>query len=230
MGEPTSRSIFSDSRGHFGNNAPSLDNNRPDSLTKIQHICAQNRRNAASYGMALLAVASLAACQTGADEQAAVAQGEEPVLECGDDGRLSAEIYGAIRASLDWHRNDVECEGMPRPDGSGVRLRFGGEAGAGEWPIAVIIAMPDFTRDTTKTEFSANVTLIQEGSGRFFSTSDLDNCLCEIAAVRPLDDSGKRVGVSGALYCVSPLPEVNGGSSISVPELLFTGLLDWGAS
>lgn len=180
--------------------------------------------------MALLAVAVLAACRTGDDDRPTVIQAAEPTLDCGADGYLSGEIYGAIRTTLNWGRGDLECEGMPRPEGSGARLRFAGQAGAGGQALAIIIAMPDFTRDKTGTEFSANVTLIEEGNGRFFSTPDLDNCLCDIAGVRPVADTDDQVAVSGVLYCVSPLPEINGDSSVSIPELAFAGLLDWSAS
>lgn len=180
--------------------------------------------------MALLAVASLAACRTGADEQTAVEQAAEPELKCGANGYVAGEIYGAIRTTLDWDSDEVECTGMPRPEGSGARLRFSGPAGEGDRQLAIIIAMPEFSRDATGTEFSANVTLIEEGNGRFFSTPDLDNCLSEIATVEARAESSDQDRVTGGLYCVAPLPEVNGESSVSIPELQFSGLLDWSSS
>jgi len=77
---------------------------------------------------------------------------------------------------------------------------------------------------------SSNVTLIEEGGGRFFSTPDIKNCLADIESVTTLDESGDVYSVVGALYCVTPLPELNGDSSVSIPELHFSGLLDWNAS
>ena len=155
---------------------------------------------------------------------------EQPALFCGDDGRLAGELYGGIRATLDWSSADVACEGMPRPDGDGARLRFAGKVQPGDRPIAIIIAMRDFAPDSPNAELPANVTLIEEGNGRFYSTPDFDNCLTAITEVRGLGDPGGRYSVAGVLYCVSPLPEMNGDSSVSIPELVFTGLLDWGAS
>ena len=53
----------------------------------------------------------------------------------------------------------------------------------------------------------------------------------EIAtAVRALDTSGTSYSIAGTLYCVAPLPEINGETSVSVAELRFSGLLDWSAS
>jgi hypothetical protein len=43
---------------------------------------------------------------------------------CGSDGALVVEIYGGVRASIDWDAGVLECQGMPRPDGEGARLRF----------------------------------------------------------------------------------------------------------
>ena len=176
-------------------------------------------------------VALLGGCKTATDSEAdVVAVDAQAVLQCGDDGRLSAALYGAIETTLDWSEEQLECTGMPRPEGAGIRLRFAGLAEQDVPPIAFIVALPDFERDTSRSEFSSNVTLIDEGSGRFFSTTDLNNCLTEVGAVEALDDSGDRYTVTGALYCVAPLPEVNGNSSVSIRELEFTGLLDWSAS
>ena len=119
---------------------------------------------------------------------------------------------------------------MPRPDGAGIRLRLAAVDAATGNELVFIMALPDFERSGRLAEFDANITLIESGSGRFFSTPDTDNCLVDVEAVRAVDDSGERYAISGALYCVSPLPEVNGDSSVSVPELQFSGLLDWTAS
>ena len=75
-----------------------------------------------------------------------------------------------------------------------------------------------------------SITIIEEGIARFFSTPDLSNCLTAITSVEALDDSGDRYAVAGTLYCLSPIPEINGDSSVSIPELRFSGLLDWNAS
>jgi len=145
-------------------------------------------------------------------------------------GQLQTELYGAVTAQIDWSVSDLECAGMPRPNGQGARLRFAGTVGVDERRIAIIIAIPDLRREKTGNELSSNVTLIEEGSGRFFSTLDLGNCLTDITALDELDDSGDRYTIGGMLYCVAPLAEVNGDSSVSIPELHFSGLIDWGAS
>lgn len=170
----------------------------------------------------------LVGCKPAHEEPAVVAE-PAPAALCGESGALRATIYGAIEMRLDWDKHELECSGMPRPEGQGARLRLAGGTEDGH-AIAFIVAIPELDRDVATAEFSANVTLIEEGNGRFFSTPDLDNCLADIAAVESLDDSGNRYSISGALYCVVPLPEINGTSSVSIPEMHFTGLLDWSAS
>ncbi len=149
---------------------------------------------------------------------------------CGDRGRLQARLHGAISAQLLWNRDELECGGMPRPEGRGARLRFAGQLDAEDRRIALIIAIPELQRAVTGTEYASNVTLIEEGSGRFFSTSGLDNCLTDITALGAVDETGDQFSIDGILYCVSPLAEVNGESSVSISDLRFSGLLDWSAS
>jgi hypothetical protein len=176
----------------------------------------------------LAVILGIVACKPAAESAAVAPSADLASSGCGDDGFFVAEIYGAISASLDWSGTHLACEGMPRPDGRGARLRFAGSVD--ERTIAIIVAMPELTRESAGGEFASNVTLIEEGNGRFYSTADLDVCLTQIDAMEALDNEGNRYSVTGSVYCVSPLVQVNGDSSISVNELSFAGLLDWSAS
>ena len=149
-------------------------------------------------------------------------------LACDDAGYLRGKLYGAIQVSLDWGSAEINCEGMPRPNGKGARLRFSGLATGADQQLAIIVAIPDLERDKVGRELASNVTVIEEGSGRFFSTSDLGNCLTDITILDELDVD--RYSIGGTLYCVSPLAEINGDSSVLIPELEFLGLIDWNSS
>jgi len=230
MGEPTGRRIFCEYWPDFGNNAPYSDINRPVALQIIQEKCALARKIASE--LALLPAIGLAVlvCQTAALATAAAAPAEEAAPGCGDGGFLRTQLYGALTATLDWGKHDLECSGMPRPEGRGARLRFAGAGpGAGQ-QVAFIIAIPDLTREALGDEYRSNVTLIEEGAGRFFSTPNLDNCLTNITSLTALDDSGDRFSIGGTLFCVSPLPQINGESSVSFSDVNFSGLIDWSSS
>ncbi|MDJ0939676.1 MAG: hypothetical protein QNJ00_07915 [Woeseiaceae bacterium] len=150
-----------------------------------------------------------------------------PNAGCGEDGRVVTTLYGALPGEIEWAAGEMNCEGMPRPGGAGARLRFAGEAAPGV-EIAIIVAMPDLERGRVMSEVPSNVTVIEEGAGRFFSTTDLETCWTDVDEQSPLDDAGTH-RVDGTLYCIGPLAEVNGTASVSIEELEFSGLLAWGS-
>lgn len=143
---------------------------------------------------------------------------------CADLGSLSGSLTGAITAHLDWSDDALRCESMPRPDDRGVRLRLSGEIGGEQ--LAIIIAMPTLEAGATGAEYDAIVTVMVEGSGRFFSTPNLGSCWTEVTRNVPFDD-GVRYNVAGELSCVAPLGEFNGSAFVEVQNLAFSGVADW---
>ena len=176
-------------------------------------------------GLALFLVAALGACQS-ADEPAENATVVETASNCEQASFLSAELYGSIERSLGWTAADMRCESMLRPDGQGVRLRF--EGTAADRQLAIILALPDLERGRTAKELATITTLTVEGSGRFFSTPNLDSCWTDITAQDAAADGGNLYDITGTLYCVAPLGEVNGEAAVSIPELRFRSTIDWG--
>lgn len=173
-------------------------------------------------------MACLVLCVSGCGDTAPVAL--QAVPACGSDGALVTEIYGGVRASIDWNAGTLECEGMPRPNGEGARLRFAGPLAAadGQRQLAFILGLPDLVEGETAVELPTNVTLMEEGTGRFFGTREADKCWTDIETherLQPVESSTYRI--SGVLYCMAPLADLNGKSSISFADLRFTGRLDW---
>ena len=146
---------------------------------------------------------------------------------CGERAYLRTEFFGEFSGPIDWTAGELDCEGMPRPNGQGARLRFAGQSG--DMPIAIIIAIPGLERGATARELGSNVTVIEEGSGRFFSTAGLDNCWTDILEQAATDAGASAFFIAGTLYCIAPLAEVNGSSSVTLRELQFGGYVDWGA-
>ena len=176
----------------------------------------------------LLVLGPFAACRdtpSEARDAAAPAVAATTESTCGERGILQGTLSGAINASLDWPDAALRCESMPRPDAEGVRLRLSGDI-AGE-RVAIIIAMPDLEPVVTGTEFSSNVTITVEGSGRFFSTPNLETCWTDVVKNEPLEDTRDAHVVVGSLYCVSPLGEINGDAFVDVSNLRFSSVADW---
>jgi len=149
---------------------------------------------------------------------------------CGQDGLLSVELYGGIRAAVDWRASELSCTGMPRPDDEGARIRLSGPMGSGDdvRTLAFILGLPSLEVGRTGAELPTNVTLIEEGTGRFFSTQDNNNCWTDVSAHESIDgEDGSLYRIEGTLYCVSPLAELNGNANVTFTELKFTGRLNW---
>lgn len=145
--------------------------------------------------------------------------------DCGADTYLSTSLYGSIERQIHWADEELHCESMLRPDGKGVRLRFTGKAAGSQ--LAIILALPDLQPGVAIAESPTVVTLTVEGSGRFFSTPTAEFCWSDIAAQEPIDGSEHQYHISGTLYCVAPLGEINGEAAISIPEMKFRGIVDW---
>ncbi len=173
-------------------------------------------------------VAAVYGCSPDSSPAPAIAQPAIPGYDCGSDGFLATELFGALQVDLQWAAAELECEGMPRPDGDGARLRFAGELGGR--PLAFIIALPGLRRGIMSKELATTVTLIEEGGGRFFSTAERDICWTDILQLEAVDGSERNYRISGQLYCMAPLTQVNGESDVLIRELLFRGQLDWGGS
>lgn len=160
--------------------------------------------------------------------EASAATSETSPVPGGDGCRLSGELYGAIEGMITWQSADLSCEGMPRPGGAGARLRFAGPHPLGDGILAVIVALPTHARDSRSESIDGRVTMIEEGGGRFFAANEAGSCWVDILDIAALDED--RELTSGRLYCIRPLAEINGSSSLTVPELEFSGLIDWSAS
>lgn len=171
-----------------------------------------------------IVAALLTACERPAPEAVSSAN-------CVTGGRLRADLYGAIEGSLDWQATALRCEGMPRPAGEGARIRLAGSLGGADsaQDLAFILGLPALEPGATGTELETNVTLIEEGSGRFFATGGTERCWTDIEEQSPLGDSATEFRVRGVVYCVGPLTELGGTSHVSFPELEFTGRLTWTA-
>ncbi|MCH9695655.1 MAG: hypothetical protein K0U72_14165 [Gammaproteobacteria bacterium] len=178
-------------------------------------------------------VAALAACGPAspdpdpvADTPEVVSREDDRPSSCGESGALHTELFGSIKTALDWSAAEMACESMRRPDGAGVRLRFTGDVGNER--LAFIVAIPGLTSPSARGELPSIVTITVEDSGRFFSSPNLDSCWADVHDQKPLDEQAYQI--SATLNCIAPLGELNGDSAVSVPELTFTGTVDWSES
>ena len=202
---------------------------------EVNRYWRNSLRRSRAMAAFLIPWALLGACD-GPKPIAAEKNGAETVAvetskaDCGQDGQLIVELYGVIRASINWQTEELSCTGMPRPDGEGARIRLSGRLGTDDdvRTLAFILGLPDLKVGQTGTELPTNVTLIEEGAGRFYRTRDASECWTDIASQELIgDDSDTLYRVEGTLYCVSSLGELNSSASVTFTELKFTGRINW---
>lgn len=145
---------------------------------------------------------------------------------CRPESRLDTRLYGAIDQRLEWSPGSLQCESMGRPQREGIRLRFSGPAGESEVQLTVIIALPGLSAGESGKELAANLTLIEDSAGRFYGSKGKDSCWADIEQ-ELLSADGTTYVVSGKVYCINPLAQINGEGSIRFEEIEFRAAADW---
>src|SRR5947207_294507 len=127
---------------------------------------------AGGLATALSGAASIAAARP-APAVPAPARGSKGCLP-GGNGYLRARIRGALNLDIDWHDPEIECEGGPRPDGSGLRVSFAGPRHADGRRLRLVFGVGSVHEGRTGRALPTNLTVIFEGEERVFATRGED--------------------------------------------------------
>jgi hypothetical protein len=142
------------------------------------------------------------------------------------NGYLRARIRGALNLDIDWHNAQVECDGGPRPDGSGIRLSFAGPKRADGRRLRMVFGVDAAREGRTGRALPTNLTVIVEGAQRLYSTAGEDHCTVDSLVQQRLPDPGRkprfyRVVARG--FCVAPASTLNHAERILVSSFDFAG-------
>jgi hypothetical protein len=160
-----------------------------------------------------------------------LAEPDAQVNRCLPDGAgfLSMRLRGSIEADIDWREPELECTGMPRPDGRGLRLRFSGPLpGAGK--LAIVFAAPDLGMGVSARGVPVNVTLLDETGERIYGTQGDSRCLFDeveqLALADPaLPPQSYRVSARG--FCTVPARALDGDGAVLLTRFDFAGLVNY---
>lgn len=170
----------------------------------------------------LAALACLAACG-----QKAVPDEPAPASAAGclgsGDGRLEAELRGAINADLDWNNVQMECDGGPRPDGRGLRVSIAGALDADRRARFIFGIGLDDIADGPADVHPVNLTVFIEDHPQVYATRGDGNCAVENLERSSLEAGGERIEVRG--YCIGPMADLSGGPPLHVTTFSFTALV-----
>lgn len=170
--------------------------------------------------LCLLMLAALTPGITGAEGAAA-----RGCLSTGN-GYLRAAIRGALDLDLDWRNAELECEGGPRPDGSGLRVSFAGPAHGDGRRLRIVFGVEHVQEGRGGHELPTNLTVIFEGEQRLFATRGDDHCTVD-------ELRQERVGALGGArrswrivargFCIAPASTLSSDARILMSRFDFAG-------
>ena len=144
----------------------------------------------------------------------------------GGNGYLRARIRGALNLDIDWHNAQIECDGGPRPDGSGIRLSFAGPKRADGKRLRMVFGVGAALEGRSGRELPTNLTVILEGSKRLYTTGGQEHCTVDSLRQQRLPDPARkprlyRIVARG--FCVAPASTLNQAEHILVSSFDFAG-------
>ncbi len=177
---------------------------------------------AGGLASALPGTASIAAASPAQAVPAPAAKGCLP----GGNGYLRARIRGALNLDIDWHDAEIECDGGPRPDGSGLRVSFAGPRHADGRRLRLVFGVGSVQEGRTGRALPTNLTVIFEGEERVFATRGEDHCTVDELRQERLGALGGplrswRIVARG--FCTSPASTLNSDARILVSRFDFAG-------
>jgi hypothetical protein len=148
------------------------------------------------------------------------------------DAYLEARLAGAIDADVHWLAADMQCDGMRRPDGHGLRVTFSGSVGSER--LTLVFGAPRLAEGASAHAVPVNVTLIREG-GALYGTLGEDKCVLDEVTQAPLPapvppdkHPSRHWRIEARGFCLEPARAVAGGrDAILVSRFDFRGQLAW---
>lgn len=142
------------------------------------------------------------------------------------DGYLRARIRGALQLDVSLHDAELECDGGPRPDGSGIRVSFAGPARSDGRRLRMVFGVAAAKEGVTGRELPTNLTVIFEGEQRMFATRGDDKCTVDEFKQERLGAPGgatRSYRVIARGFCIAPIKALNGEQTILVNSFDFAG-------
>lgn len=141
-----------------------------------------------------------------------------------DEGSLHARLQGALEAEINWAGDVPQCKGGLRPDGDGVRLIYKGNLPEG--PLLVVIGIGPLRAGESARDVPVNLTLVREGTGRFFATQGNDKCAMDEVRQEPAGEP-QVYRLTGRGYCIQPARAVGGDGAVLMSRFDVMALVDY---
>jgi hypothetical protein len=161
--------------------------------------------------------------------QQPIAVPDPPVARClpGEAGFLSMRLRGSIEEDVSWREPELDCTGMSRPDGRGLRIRFAGPLAGGS-ELAVVFAAPELGMGASGRGVPVNVTLLDAAGERIYGTQGDSRCVLDEVEQQAIGDPSfppQSFRVSARGFCVAPARALDGDGSVLLTRFDFAGLV-----
>ena len=192
---------------------------------------ATARRNRYLVCGACLLAATLSA-HSGSDPVGPDPTPVDPVCLATGNGYLKARLGGEINTEINWANAGTACEGMPRPDGRGLRLSFARVLGPDGHRLVIVFGVAHVGENESGKALPVNVTVIVEGASLIYGTRGDDKCIVDRLRSQPLASNSKariyRVEARGG--CTQPARAVNGPGAVLISTFDFAGQVSFDAA
>jgi hypothetical protein len=142
------------------------------------------------------------------------------------DGFLRARLDGALQLRLDWKNEDLQCEGMPRPEGKGIRLSFSRALETDGRRLLIVFGIAGLSESSSGRALPANLTIVEEGGTQVFGTLGDDKCVVDNISqqlITPWRRESRTYRVSGRGFCMQPARAVGGEDGVLMSSFDFAG-------
>ena len=161
--------------------------------------------------------------------QAGVAAETRPAMRClpGHDGFITMRLRGSIEREVRWTEPALECTGMARPDGKGLRVRFAGAIDGGE--LAIVFAAPNLGIGRSARSVPVNVTLLDGVGERIYGTQGESRCEFDTVEQQLIEDGalpGRSYRISARGFCVAPARGMDGDGAVLLTRFDFAGIVN----
>ncbi len=149
------------------------------------------------------------------------------------DGFLRARLDGALQMRLDWNNAGTQCQGMPRPEGNGIRVSFSRKLEGEGRRLLIVFGIAGLSESSSGRALPANLTIIEEGGKQVFGTLGDDKCVVDQLSqqlITPWHKESRIYRVSGRGFCMQPARAVGGDSGVLMSSFDFAGQVRYGDS
>jgi len=149
------------------------------------------------------------------------------------DGFLQARLDGALQMRLDWTNDGTECDGMPRPEGNGIRVSFSHPLDDEGRRLLIVFGIAGLSESSSGRALPANLTIIEEGGQQIYSTLGDDKCVMDELTqqlITPWSPESRTYRVSARGFCMQPARAVGGRDGVLMSSFDFAGQVKYGDS